>query len=161
MMRLQHQMIALMAVPLLAVGGFITGMVSLERSSEDASLRARQSLALLTATQALSEGVVDAQNGMRGYLASGDPAFAAPYDRALHTVPGLAAALDGLAVHDARQRPIVHGLAFGTWSTRTVAATTRRRSASCGPVRANVRWRRSERASRRFWSPRARVTRER
>jgi len=109
-MRLQYQMIAFMVIPLLATGGFVAGMASLERSSEAASLRARQSNTYLIAAQTLRDGVIDAETGMRGYLATGEPVFTEPYDRALREVPAVVGALNGLASNDTERRPAVIGM---------------------------------------------------
>jgi PAS domain S-box-containing protein len=85
-------------------------MASLEHSSENAFVGAQQSSAYLVLVDTLSDEVIDAETGMRGYLATGQPMFTEPYDRALRVVPSDVSALNALVSGDRERRPAIEGI---------------------------------------------------
>jgi two-component system, sensor histidine kinase and response regulator len=103
-MNLQQRTIALTAVPVLAMCAFFGGLASLQHATETVAASGRQSATFLIESHALLSSVVDAETGMRGYLATGEPIFTEPYDAALRDVPRMAATFVQRALDDSQRR---------------------------------------------------------
>jgi two-component system sensor histidine kinase/response regulator len=107
---LQQRTIGLIAIPMVSMLAFLASMASLAGSIEDMSKTARHSTMLVMAAQNLLSSVVDAETGMRGYLATGEAQFSQPYDDALRIEPENAAALTRLAKGDPDREAAVNEL---------------------------------------------------
>ncbi|HYZ15107.1 MAG TPA: response regulator [Candidatus Acidoferrum sp.] len=109
-MGLQQRTIGLIAIPMVAMLAFLASMASLAGTIEDLSKVTRQSSVLVIAAQNLLSSTIDAETGMRGYLATGEPQFTQPYDDALRTIPKTSADLSRLAKGDPARETAVNGL---------------------------------------------------
>jgi signal transduction histidine kinase/CheY-like chemotaxis protein len=85
------------ALPLLALLADSTLLLLVTRGQQSANEDVRQSIEVRTATRDLVSILVDAETGVRGYLATGDERFLDPYNAALSRLSSLQKRGAGLA----------------------------------------------------------------
>src|SRR5438067_8667074 len=79
--------LVLVAVPLLVLLGFIALAVTIQHDAEEAQRWALHSRDVMARAEAIQRGLADAEAGVRGYILTGAPAFAAPYQQAARQLP--------------------------------------------------------------------------
>jgi len=84
---IRGQILVLMLVPvILLVIGFAIAL-RLWGSTVEVTAKTDQAMAVVVSAQGLLEKVLDAETGVRGYVATGLPLFLEPYDKALISIP--------------------------------------------------------------------------
>jgi PAS domain S-box-containing protein len=86
----------LVSVPLVFLLIFVVFVSQLSRKSEQAEEWYLQSKEVITETESISADLLDAEASVRGYVITGDPAFAEAYQRARQEVPEGAGRLERL-----------------------------------------------------------------
>jgi two-component system sensor histidine kinase/response regulator len=79
---------------LVVVVAMFAAMIAGSSSLHQESTRARSAERLVDATNDLRVSVADVQAGLRGYLATGEERFLAPYDRGRRAIPGVMATIE-------------------------------------------------------------------
>ena len=93
---LSRKIIAILAVPLLLEMIFLGALIDADRRSARYRLwQGRSTEAILATTQVLGL-MIDAEAGARGYVATAEPAFLAPYDNELQALPSKLHLLEGV-----------------------------------------------------------------
>jgi len=85
--RIASKGLIVISIPLVFVLAFVWLVTEMKRSSEQAQAWSSHSKEVIVQTQALFRSLAAAEAGVRGYVITGDPAFAASYDQATREVP--------------------------------------------------------------------------
>ncbi len=80
--------LVVVAVPLVALVGVTSASLALQGSERQERAGARAAFAFITATNQVLADAVNAETGVRGYAATSEPLFLAPYDLALARLAG-------------------------------------------------------------------------
>ena len=104
----------LVAVPLLFQLVLIGVITENGRQEHDADLSVAHSREVLQQTERLLTRLGDAQTGCRGYVLTGNPVFAKPYDRAEQELPKQFDALKALLSDIPKQQAMLESIAINT-----------------------------------------------
>lgn len=126
--------VALGLFVVLAVSGYFSG-----RRYLDASEWVTHTFEMTEAIDQVLASVQDVENGQRGFLLSGDPAFLASYEEALAALPGELSHLRELARNSAGQRGRVRALEAATAAKVAFANETMSIKRAGGDAAARVR----------------------
>jgi signal transduction histidine kinase/DNA-binding response OmpR family regulator len=102
-LRLFHKTLLVISVPLVFALLLIAAIALQQRNTETAEGWNQHSEDVINHAQLLLNGMVDGETGVRGYIASGNPAFLEPYNKAAVTVPALESNLVRLVRDNASQ----------------------------------------------------------
>ncbi len=102
-LNLSHKTLLVVSVPLASIIAGCVLFSSLQQSTESAERWTEHSDVVIADGQGLLTSMVDAETGVRGYVASGNPVFLQPYNQAAPIVGSNAANLIGLVSDNARQ----------------------------------------------------------
>ena len=94
---LRGKSLVIIAIPLIALLGNSAVLLGVTASRRGAAAQVTHGTKVLAAASDRLAILVDAETGVRGYLASGDSVFLQPYDTALTHLPANAAAFANLA----------------------------------------------------------------
>ena len=115
------------AVPLIALIGVTSASLVLQHNEQQERQVSRTASALSTAAQQVLSDAVNAETGVRGYAATGDPLFLQPYNLTLTRI-----AKDRVALHDAA---VAQG---DSRAEQTAEATTAREMAELAQLRSAI-----------------------
>ena len=115
------------AVPLIALIGVTSASLVLQHNEQQERQVSRTASALSTAAQQVLSDAVNAETGVRGYAATGDPLFLQPYNLTLTRI-----AKDRVALHDAA---VAQG---DSRAEQTGEATTAREMAELAQLRSAI-----------------------
>ncbi|HET9344044.1 MAG TPA: response regulator [Candidatus Eremiobacteraceae bacterium] len=137
---LSTKTLLLVSVPLAFILVTSGVFLRLQQSTESAERWALHSALVISDGQALLASLVDAETGVRGYVATGDSNFLQPYDRAVATIPASAADLVDLVSDNPHQAATAQHLAALSASNLRYLSSTinsmkagRRQDASSAP----------------------------
>ena len=102
-LKLFHKTLIVVSVPLVFTIVLIALIALQQRSTEAAEGWNQHSDDVINHAQLLLGGMVDGETGVRGYIASGDPALLEPYNKAAKNVPALESDLIRLVSDNASQ----------------------------------------------------------
>jgi signal transduction histidine kinase len=85
--RIAHKGLILISVPLVFVLAFVVLVTQVKRHGEEAQIQYLRSKDVIVQAEAISKSLLDAEASIRSYVLTGDPAFAAAYDRAVLEIP--------------------------------------------------------------------------
>ena len=88
-MPLRRKGLVVVAIPLVALVLTACGWLSVLQQRQASSAQIEETIRLERVTRSLLAGLVDAETGLRGYIATQDRRFLESYDQALPLVPGL------------------------------------------------------------------------
>jgi PAS domain S-box-containing protein len=77
----------LVSVPLVFLFVFVIFVTQMSRKSQQAQASYLHSKEVITETESIAADLLDAEASIRGYVITGDPAFAQPFERARQEVP--------------------------------------------------------------------------
>ena len=115
------------AVPLIALIAVTSASLALQHNERQERSVALTASALTASAQQVLADAVNAETGVRGYAATGDPLFLQPYNLALTRIAGDRAALRAAAVAEGDSR-----------AERTAAATTTKEMAELAQLRSAI-----------------------
>ncbi|MFN2452728.1 MAG: CHASE3 domain-containing protein [Pyrinomonadaceae bacterium] len=85
--RVAYKGLILISIPLVFVLCFVVLVTQMKRSSEEAQAWSLHSKEVIATSRKLSESLVNAQSGIRGYVITGEPRYTEPYVRAVRELP--------------------------------------------------------------------------
>lgn len=105
--RINQKGLLIVSIPLIFLLSFVLLVTSVSRTSEQAQASYLKSREVVAETEIILSNLFDAEASIRGYVITGDPAFAAPFEQAKQIVPQAVARLENLV----KDNPLQYGRA--------------------------------------------------